>query len=142
MKWPSITGTMIAQETAISYVSFHDSDTISISLATPSSSPWHSHEFLFKKYSPPPPFLLFFSHGLLDGEWRAAEGIGLTYGYSRQWTDNLGSGRVESYSAYLFRPAKVEVYGTPARGKQPIDSNSNLHSVISSYGHFIHKLKN
>jgi hypothetical protein len=51
-----------------------------------------------------------------DGEWRAAEGLGLTYGFSRQFTDNVGSGRAESYAAYLFRPAKVEVFGTLFRG--------------------------
>ncbi len=56
------------------------------------------------------------SQQILDGEWRAAEGIGLTYGYSRQSTDNVGSGRVESYNTYLFRAAKVEVYGITTRG--------------------------
>lgn len=52
---------------------------------------------------------------MLDGEWRAAEGIGLTFGYSRQYTDNVGSGRVENYNLYLFRAAKVEVYGTTTK---------------------------
>ena len=62
------------------------------------------------------------------GGMRAAEGIGLTYGYSRQWTDNVGSGRVEYYSSYLFRPAKVEVFGSTIKGTCLL----TLHRVASS----------
>lgn len=43
--------------------------------------------------------------------WRAVEGIGLRYGWVRQWTDNVGSGRLQAYYSYTFRPALVEVYG-------------------------------
>lgn len=77
-----------------------------------------------------------------DGEWRAAEGIGLTFGFTRQFTDNLGSGRVESYSPYLFRPAKVEVFGSTSQGKThilQIYHNFNFLFFISSSYFYIHK---
>jgi len=68
-----------------------------------------------------------------NGEWRAAEGIGLTFGYSRQNTDNVGSGRVESYSSYLFRAAKVEVYGITNRVAL-VSTFSN--PKVNGYGRF------
>ena len=52
------------------------------------------------------------------GAWRAAEGLGLQFGWQRQWTDNVGSGRVQYYSSYMFRPAIVEVYGDFYPGKK------------------------
>ena len=75
----------------------------------------------------------------LDGEWRAAEGIGLTFGYSRQYTDNVGSGRVENYSPYLFRAAKIEVFGSTTNGK-PFNFFSSL-SFCSSNCVNIYKLQ-
>ena len=50
------------------------------------------------------------------GAWRAAEGIGLKFGWERQWTDNVGSGRVQYYTSYMFRAAIVEVYGDSIAG--------------------------
>jgi hypothetical protein len=76
----------------------------------------------------------------LDGEWRAAEGVGLTYGYSRQFTENVGSGRVESYAVYLFRPAKVEVFGSSSKGFLNLSLKTS-HSFFSSSPIILHKCK-